>query len=144
MKYNWHTINYTNLKCTIWRVLTYVHTQHEIITIKIGNITISPQISSWTFVILSPNPSCLSHPQAATGPLSVPTDQFPFPRTSHLTVCTLLRLGSSTQHKPMLSVSAAHSFLLLSSIQLYGCTTSAYPFTCSWMFLLFPVFGNRK
>ena len=57
LKYKWHTINYTNLKCTIWRVLTYVH---EIITIKIGNITISPKISSWTFVIPFPKPSCLS------------------------------------------------------------------------------------
>ena len=39
LKYNWHTINLTCLKCILWEVLTYVYTQRTMTTIKTVNIS---------------------------------------------------------------------------------------------------------
>lgn len=47
LRYNWHAMNYTYLKCMIWYVLIYIYT--------LWNVGYNLQVSSCTFVI---SPSC--------------------------------------------------------------------------------------
>lgn len=88
---NWHTMNCTNVMCTIWWVLTQLSTCGTITTTKILKHGPSSKVPScpWGAQPASPPPPNL---QAPTGMISVSTDNFAFPRISrerNHTICIL-------------------------------------------------------
>ena len=152
-----NAINCMYLKCLIWWVLIYVHACENITANKIMNIFIFPEVffstfATWPFLTHHPFSLC---PKKTIDLLSVTIGLFSFSRELYnriikytlLWVCReiwLLSLSVSIQNSFMLYVSIICSFLLLSSILLYGYTTMFLPILCRWTCELFPGFGYNK
>lgn len=143
--YNWHTVNSTYLKCTVWQVSICVYAWETVTTIKVVNICITPK----SFPVPIHNPS-LQHPiPLPIVLLSVALNSLYLLESyiNGILQYTLFWLASVTQRNSFevhLCCCMHQEFLPFYSWLVFRCVDVSQfvnPFTRWWTSGLLPVFG---